>query len=119
MADRRRSIPRVATASLVLGGMSSCGRQDATLAKAARAQCRALFECDRLYFESYYSSLDDCQAEVEDYYEPMVATLSDVCADALFEYVVCASNVFARTCDSDRPEIECAQERARFDDVCY
>lgn len=109
MLEAKKSIPAVATASLVLGG--GCGDDGASVGSIVRDGCRGLERCDPAYFAEEFTSQADCRRYYEEvldgYVEYYSTEYGPDCVDALLEYYACHAEEYARTCSYDAAYSRC------------
>jgi hypothetical protein len=119
MFEAKKSIPAVATASLVLGGGCDDGP---SVGSVASDTCRGLLRCDPDYFAELFVSRAECQDYYEEYFQYYVdyyfAEFGPACADAALEYDACYFSTYDNTCSADTALERCAPFRRDFDREC-
>lgn len=83
----------------VIGLLAACGVNKNNFDdKFAESLCKAVRECSEAYFNSYWSSLDDCEEEYSDYYSE--STIEDCDFDnKQARECLKAVDDYARSCD--------------------
>ncbi|MEM1413285.1 MAG: hypothetical protein AAGH15_00205 [Myxococcota bacterium] len=115
----RRTIPRVSTAALVLGGgcWTDPTLDDATL----RSSCLRDARCDP-DFATYYESIDECVLEYQAELRDIARTYGYACDNAVVALLACFLELEGDTCSSPQgAELEraCPNEVERLDLDCF
>ncbi len=84
-----------------------------TYKKAAKKACKALQECQPMYFNEYYGALDVCVSYWESEFEYTELDYGKSCAKAQAKYFICAGKEMKRSCNQTAVTFECAEEYAR------
>ncbi len=122
MLTTRRAIPRVAGATLVLGGCGGGAEAPGRTAieSAVANICDSLVACDSLTV--FYDSLEDCEGEVDAALrgdlDALAAESGAACADAVLAYYTCVAEEYAATCDGDAADDACIDATIAAAEAC-
>jgi hypothetical protein len=117
----RRSIPRVAAASLVFGGSSCSGTPTPDPADVGRAYCQGVERCDPTFFMEEYGTVDEC---LDYYLLPWTITggpsnacdraslIAQDCFNDAYYDLMCAMNAVEAAHEA------CADEDRRASEAC-
>jgi len=94
-----RAIPRVATASLLLGGAAGCDSRPYDAELVYRITCAYWQKCEASLFASNYASLAECVADQIDFADYYASLYGERCGDALADYYHCLNeNAYHADC---------------------
>jgi hypothetical protein len=116
MEGLKRTIPRVAAASLVFGG-TSCSATTPELADIADGHCRGVQHCDPAYFSTTWDTGAECAAEYIAGGE-MYSEGSDACERASLVLEACFNDEYYGSCDVLSALAACEQEQEKKVEAC-
>lgn len=130
MEITKRSIPRIASAGLLLGGGCSSSSGHATPNDVAFEFCQSLDLCGNVYtsadarlvYAYDYASTSQCRSASSNYYANFASHYDSLfgvnCGDAYLDYYACFWDVYADTCYPDTAIRVCQDFAADIDFFC-